>query len=107
MSNSVDDDDEELSEPEEIHFPVFGSSASTLHQGKMLPFTWGQLLDGSLAVFFTFANKFTNNGLLVVVPPSYNVFGTTAQSLFTLQSLLVLLLAALTALTHRRIIYVF
>lgn len=26
MSNAVDDDEEELSEPEEIHFPVFGSS---------------------------------------------------------------------------------
>lgn len=32
MSNSVDDDDEELSEPEEIHFPVFGSAATTIHQ---------------------------------------------------------------------------
>lgn len=30
MSNSVDDDDEELSEPEEIHFPVFGSGAARL-----------------------------------------------------------------------------
>ena len=29
MSNSVDNnEDEELSEPEEIHFPVFGSSAN-------------------------------------------------------------------------------
>lgn len=31
MSNSVDDtDDEELSEPEEIHFPVFGSSPNPI-----------------------------------------------------------------------------
>lgn len=29
MSNAVDDaDEEELSEPEEIHFPVFGSTAA-------------------------------------------------------------------------------
>lgn len=28
MSNSIDDDEEELSEPEEIHFPVFGAASS-------------------------------------------------------------------------------
>lgn len=28
MSNAVDDDEEELSEPEEIHFPVFGRSVA-------------------------------------------------------------------------------
>lgn len=35
MSNSVnDDDDEELSEPEEIHFPVFGRGAAISVSGR-------------------------------------------------------------------------
>ncbi|GAB0086969.1 uncharacterized protein DMENIID0001_012080 [Sergentomyia squamirostris] len=38
MSNSVDDgDDEELSEPEEIHFPVFGSNSCRLRPFALLP----------------------------------------------------------------------
>lgn len=31
MSNSVGDDEEELSEPEEIHFPVFGNSSKCMY----------------------------------------------------------------------------
>lgn len=34
MSNAVDDDEEELTEPEEIHFPDFGRSAATTTQSQ-------------------------------------------------------------------------
>lgn len=36
MSNSIDDDEEELSEPEEIHFPVFGSNSSSSNNCKIV-----------------------------------------------------------------------
>ncbi|XP_023159289.1 uncharacterized protein LOC101452866, partial [Ceratitis capitata] len=34
VSNAVDDEEEELSEPEEIHFPVFGAGATALSGGR-------------------------------------------------------------------------
>ena len=34
MSNSIDNNDEELRDPEEIHFPVFGSGSSSYHNYK-------------------------------------------------------------------------
>lgn len=36
MSNSVDDDEEELSEPEEIHFPVFGGASALYHPSSLI-----------------------------------------------------------------------
>lgn len=36
ISNSVDSDDEELRDPEEIHFPVFGRGRATLHHSQCI-----------------------------------------------------------------------
>lgn len=56
LSNSVDSSDEELRDPEEIHFPVFGSGAFSQHT-IILHCIHYQLVVAFLLIVMVFCNR--------------------------------------------------
>ncbi|CAD7088991.1 unnamed protein product [Hermetia illucens] len=56
MTNSVDEEEEELSEPEEIHFPVFGSSSNPVSRIVLVSFHLNLLLITFSCIMFVSQN---------------------------------------------------